>query len=167
MAIIFFNCCSGDPVDNALKTTDPSVGIENVMKITDLAKLKMISSGASDHQVRKFAKIRYYAIQTLLEALNNSPQEHKQRLFDIFLPAINILCDPEVVDEIGEIESINVKWSEIFSQYQGISNKPGEKVECSIKLNCLQFPVTCRWETRFPKYTGNGCLLYTSDAADE
>jgi hypothetical protein len=113
----------------------------------------------------KDASVRKAAAEKLNEQLlrsafstGNIPQQHQARLASNLLPILFTLSDPDVVDEVGDIESLSTAWSPTSAKYvpnntvnSTISQTvPGERFSFSIKLKKLKNKISFSWSTSFP-----------------
>jgi len=144
-----------------------------VYKLTDQALLARIALNDEDWRVRR-AAVENLTDQTILSqvigktedefvraywmltiALENAPEGHRKRLRNRIIPAVRLLTNRELTDEVGEIESISTRWSERGRRYKrtGVDGTVligGESFKCSIRLTNVSKSIAHSWETVFP-----------------
>ncbi|MFC1566170.1 hypothetical protein ACFL4B_04460 [Candidatus Neomarinimicrobiota bacterium] len=119
-----------------------------IEKLSDTTLLANVADINSDKQVQLMYKF--------INAFDDVPEDHRLRLIKSIFPAIRILNWPNFKNKFGEIVSIDIDWSSNNRQYSKpfattSMTKPGESIECSIKLMNLTEPVEHRWSTDFPR----------------
>ena len=98
-------------------------------------------------------------ILQFVAALLSVPKNHRPRLTDIIFPAIDRVCQSDVINEnLGKITDMQMKWTSLSKKY-GVhplddiisSEVKGEEVRCSIKFEKLSSIVEKTWSTIWPE----------------
>lgn len=151
------------------KKNNTLLGFESVKKISDINLLSKIAvDNFSDSSMVDIAAINkliefnllnnismntvdrnFHLIFKYINALKEVPQFNKNRLAMLFLPIIQILNNPKIIKELGEITSINLNWDEIYETYY-FGNVYGEIYSFSIKLKYVNNPLIIKSKTIFP-----------------
>lgn len=88
----------------------------------------------------------------LLKSLTDVSWEYRARLFHDLYFLIIFLEKPEIVNELGEIKNIDIKWEKLPAHKYGIKYVYGEKFNLSLNLENLSKTITYSSETDFPEF---------------
>jgi len=148
----------------AIATSDESVGRAAVEKVTNQAQLAKIAVEGKAWTVRcaavarladeallaKIASedecedVRHAAAEKLTTlAFAAVPKEHRGRLIEAVLPAVDVFCDPDVMNHVGQIRSINTLW-----RGEGCSDKTWSRKFC--KTFSHRSRASCSFAARRP-----------------
>jgi hypothetical protein len=89
-------------------------------------------------------------LRVVIPAFAQTPEEHRHRLLESVLPAIDFLCEPDVMEQVGEIVAMKTTWSQTSASYD-IGTATGERFSCSIVLKNLPEAAERTWSSRFPR----------------
>ena len=131
----------------AIEDGNPSVRRKAFQSLIDLT----LSAKSTDKKEDKGVQL----IQKVIRAFDNVPDRDRARLMDGISPAIRVLSDPEVENVLGEIVSINTRWSRMSVNYAPLGIMYGESFLCSIKLKNLTEPLSHSWSSDFPPWTSS------------
>lgn len=129
--------------------------IEALNKITEEFLITKIAYISTDSIVinRAFQIIKQPYIAKMLEAIESVPKSDQKHILKAILPVLHILSYQEVINKVGKISSIEIKWKPREQSYRGSYGSvtsQGEDVNCNIKFendSCL----SSSWVTQFPK----------------
>jgi hypothetical protein len=103
-------------------------------------------SAAADPTTRLYAS----ALLKIHAACQPIPEEHKARLVCKVLTILQLLWDPLVTAELGDVKDINVAWESRSESYYNYGYVWGEWFMVSVKLSKTDQVVSRGWITDFP-----------------
>ena len=112
-----------------------------------------LSTEAKDPVTRLHASIFleiHGALQSLPDKLISGDSLRKQ-LCQMALLAANLLENPCIKAELGNIEDVQFKWEPCSVGYERLGEVRGEKVTLSIKASKVEQPIVHSWATIFPR----------------
>jgi hypothetical protein len=111
---------------------------------------------------------RVILINEFIHAFDNIPESTRLRFMHLVYPALHVLIEPEVVNELGEIVVIKTSWKAVSKNYKEsdwssgkekftgkFKTRPGEEFSCLIRLKKMNSPLSHTWASDFPELTSD------------
>ncbi len=174
---IIFTSCQREVINQtdlaklAIVGDSIQIRIEALNKITEEFLITKIAYISTDSIVssKAFQSIKHPYIAKMHEAIKSVPNSAQNHILKAILPVLHILSYQEVINKVGKISSIGIKWKPREQSYRasyGSVTSHGEDIICNIEFendSCL----TSSWVTQFPEsYTvvnSSSSLFFTAN----
>jgi len=152
---------SSTPLQSAINSENESIGLSLLDTLSDQWIIAKIAFEAKNNSVEISAmnKISLPEIIEFIKWFDPVPIKHRRHIMANILPFLQVMNQPNVISEIGEIQFVNVNWHEslspTYNRLVGKGNLPtlrGEELTFIFKIEKRVKPYSSYWNTEFPQF---------------